>query len=162
MPLLNEYNKLVSKLPTSLDNEPSLAQMKKEQLSSLDLTDQFWDLDHLECREKWATDPALRLSMKAFDEYTRAVEEVNILIGEVERYVNAQVSRLNRVKTLLQIVSGECMVRSLLLEVGEQSYCALQAVTTVRQIYKKLPVFLNKKLDMDITETLESTSLLPC
>ena len=65
MPLLNEYNKLVSKLPLSLDNELSLTQMKKEQLSSLNLTDQFWDLDHLECREKWAIDPALWLSMKA-------------------------------------------------------------------------------------------------
>ena len=158
MPLLHEYNKLVSKLPLLPDGEPVPTQLKKEHLSSLDFTDQFWDLDHLKCREKWATDPVLRMSTKAFDEYTRAVEEVNILIGEVERYVSTQVSHLNCVKALLQIVSRECIVQSLLLKVGQQSYCVLQAVSTVRQIYKKLPVFLNKKLDMDIMETLESTS----
>ena len=52
MPLLHEYNKLVSKLPLSPDGEPVPTQLKKEHLSSLDLTDQFWDLDHLKCREK--------------------------------------------------------------------------------------------------------------
>jgi hypothetical protein len=121
----------------------------------MDLLDEFFELDELESGESWAIDPEFQKLLRALNEYDRAIEEVEILSKEVQRYTNSHVSRLNKIIMLLQEVTDQCLVRSLLVENGERSFCALRSIEVqLGPLCSRIPVFLNK--EYNVADSLKS------
>jgi hypothetical protein len=154
--VLQKYNDFVLNLKRSPDPQyPAPQLLDKSKLKYMDVLDEFWELDPLESSERWAIDPEFQKLLRALNEYDRAIEEVKILSKEVQRYTNSHASRLNKVITLLQEVTDQCLVRSLLVENGERSFCAPQSIEVqLGPLCSRIPVFLNK--EYNVADSLKS------
>jgi len=110
-------------------------------LKNFELDDKFWELDLMECNDKWALDKECRKHISALDHYTRAAEEVEILKDEIARYVDWHGRRIKTVRKLMDAAPENSRIQRLFRLVGENSFSALNSLQTLKcagELYKDL------------------------
>ena len=151
--LIKEYNNLIDQLPMHAEKPGkfNIKEIQKEmvlkpskldpkaKLNDLGFTDEFWELDtRFKSQEKWAVNPEVRKAIVARQHYSRAIEEIFILGGEVDRYYKWLVSRLDGCEPLLAVVDVNSAIGYEFLKTGLKTADALQRLGGLTNVLEKL------------------------
>jgi hypothetical protein len=98
--LIKEYNKAVSELPPNSKNPPPL-NLKISDDDILSFESGLFETDRFLCGDRWHQDGQMRKAIRVQFEEKRANEELDILVQEVDRYVNWHCTSITRVETAI-------------------------------------------------------------
>jgi hypothetical protein len=98
--LIKEYDKAVSQLPPNPKNPP-LLNLKISDEDILSFESGLFETDRFLCEDLWHQDGQMRKAISVQLEEKRANEELDILVKEVNRYVNWHYSSITQAKTAI-------------------------------------------------------------
>ena len=122
--MIKEYNRDVARLPPNEFNPlpfPKGLRINNELLEDT----MFWDRDHFDSNEKWATDPPTCRIIETLHEMDRIEEELHILAHQALRFVNSHYNTLKKVKIAMRTVTIGSQLGNWLLRYGQKSANAL-------------------------------------
>ena len=132
-------------MPASLPEAATLTPLNEENLNTLlDMNSDLWELDRFGCKDKWALDSSVPVTIAQLAAFKRAEEELFILSDETQRFVNWEIQQLNDVEAALSALCDPSLLNDILLEKGARALEALESIgrldTWVRLLRKTQPM----------------------
>jgi hypothetical protein len=150
--LIDKYNNILSAVieKTEDSSVARLGPLTKTNLSEMLLSDDFWELEILGCREKWVDIP-IRRAIKALWCYDRGLEELELVTQEAQIYCEWAVSRLENAERVLSMgVKVESEIGSRIVLIALKVAGALKSMVnnlTTTTSKSRLPAEIRQRLE---------------
>jgi hypothetical protein len=122
--IIDKYNDGVANLPKT---GRTLTPLNKKNFSTMTKEDEFWELELMETKERWA-DNAVRRGIFAHYTNERASEEIKIVGKEAQLYSQWVISRLDDVERVLSAIKVNSPIGYRIFQSGLKAAGALRVL----------------------------------